>query len=159
MAKKGDCIVGWIDSSINAVLRNANLTGRFRYVLVTSIDSSRDLPSLPEPQAIVKRYAGAGFLGDGLLLPSGRVAEVTSAFNLFTGFDEVWCFDHLPPRARPDRVSLVAPLDLSTDTLSSRVLRWMQESRCRLGLGDGIGLNFVTPDDTIAQFLRAASTA
>src|SRR4051812_325597 len=97
MAKQNGFTAGWIDSSIETVLRSAaDLPRHFSYMLVTSVDSSRDLPTLPEAQGIAQRYAGARFLGLGLLLPSGRVSEVTSAFKLFTGFDEVWCFDALP---------------------------------------------------------------
>jgi hypothetical protein len=30
-------------------------------------------------------------------------------------------------------------------------MHWMQSSRCGLGIGDGIGLNYVTPDEKLAK--------
>ena len=155
MKKQNGFNAGWTESSIGVILRSrSELAHRFGYILVTSVDSSTELTKLPEAQAIIQRYTGAQFLGEGLLLPSSQISEVSSTLKLFTGFDEIWCFDDAPSLAKPDDVSLVAPLNVATDAIPARVVQWMQESRCRLGLGDGIGLNFVTPDDTLAELVQ-----
>ena len=155
MKKQNGLNVGWVESSIGALLRSdAHLPGRFGYVLVTSVDSSRDLSTLHEAQEITRRHPEARFVGSALLLPSSQAAEVTGAFKLFTGFDEVWWFNEAPPLPKPEDVSLVAPLNVATDEISPALVAWMKDSKCRLGLGDGIGLNFVTPDDAVAELLE-----
>ncbi len=159
MKKRDGLNVGWIDTSIGALLqRDAQLPQCFRLMLVTSIDSSRDLSQMREAQEIVRRYAGCRLLGTGLVVPSDRAAEVIAAFKLFTGFDEVWWFDEEPSLAKPEELSLVGPLNLATDEIPAGLTQWMQDSKCRLGLGDGIGLNFVTPDVEVAERLKVAAT-
>lgn len=107
----------WWHGATTALLR------RFGYILVTSVDSSRDLSQLHKAQAIVQRQVGAQFLGHGLLVPSSRVSEATGGFGRFTGFDEVWCFHEAPSLIKPDDVSLVAPLNVATDKIPARVVQ------------------------------------
>ena len=144
---------GWIDTSIGALLQNSRLIHQFEAVLVTSIDSSRDLSQMRVTREILQHYPECQLLGAGLVVPSDRFEDFSTTFKLFTGFDEVWWFDAKPLLAKPDELSLVAPLNLATDEIPSEVTHWMHESKCRLGLGDGIGLNFVTSDEGIAKML------
>jgi hypothetical protein len=82
MKKRDGLNVGWVDTSIGALLRrDAQLPQRFGAMLVTSIDSSRDLSKMLEAQEIVRRYRGCGLLGTGLVVPSDRAAEVSAAFG------------------------------------------------------------------------------
>ena len=155
MIRQDGYSVGWVESSIASVLRSGTeLLRGFRYVLVTSIDSARELPSLLDAQVIIERHPGSQFLGGGLLLPGEAVSEISSTFGLFTGFDEIWCFADLPSSATPDDVSLVAPLNLASEAVPVAVMESMRRSRCRLGLGDGIGMNYITPDESMAELLH-----
>jgi hypothetical protein len=88
------------------------------------------------------------------------LADPVVSRHLFTGFDEVWCFREEPTLAKPDAVSIVAPLNLSTDAVPGDVADWMKSAGCALGLGDGIGMNYVCRDEQTALLLQAlASTA
>ena len=40
------------------------------------------------------------------------------------------------------------------EDLPVSLLRWMTDWRCRLGLGDGLGLNYITPDEATARLLE-----
>ena len=103
---------------------------------------------------------------DGAALPSVRLpwyglggshkltARIGKEFNLFNGFDEVWLFREVPQFPKPDDVILVAPLDLREDAISHELCRWMHASGCEVGLGDGIGLNYVTREDSVAAILE-----
>jgi hypothetical protein len=149
-------VVGWLGTNIRAVLqRDVNLISHFAFVLITSIDSAIDLPTAAVAKRIVEKHPRCGFLGKGLLVPGVDIAEIVEAFDLFNGFDELWCFDSSPTAPKPEDVLIMPPLNVNNDEEAiRRVASWMMESRCTLGLGDGIGLNFVTIDETIAHILE-----
>ena len=146
--------IGWLDASIGAVIRNEPaLLSRFAYALVTSVDSAIDLPGTAIGRAIVERHPECGFLGKGLVIPSAKLANISEEFDLFHGFDEVWCFDKKPDVAKPPDFWIVSPLNLSSDAAPPQLLAWMKQSACLLGLGDGIGLNYATTDAETRRFL------
>ncbi len=149
---------GWLDSSIAALLQYAaSLSGRAGYLLVTSVDSSSDLSTLRKALEITRRYPAARFIGTGLLLPSSKAVEISGEFGLFTGFDEVWWFDEAPALPKPDDVLLLPPLDLATHEIPAAVVEWMRVSKCKLGMGDGVGLNYVTPEAALAELLERST--
>lgn len=155
MRRTNNISVGWLDTSIGALVRSRpTLLARFAYVLVTSLDSSTDMGSLPVVAAILQRMAASKLLGSGLVLPSSVLAQTAEDYKLFTGFDELWCFHHEPTIPKLSDISIVAPLNLSTDDVPEMLADWMDESKCLLGLGDGIGLNFVARDERIAVALE-----
>lgn len=146
--------VGWLDTSIGALLtRTDDWLSRFAFVLITSIDSNSQLRQVPAATAIIEQFRKCKFLGNGLLVPTAAMSEIAARFHLFTGFDEVWCFDEEPFSPKPVDLSIVAPLNLDIDEPPPLLSRWLEESNCRLGLGDGIGLNFATPDRETAVVL------
>lgn len=148
--------VGWTDTRIGELIHSrAEVLGRFTYVLVTSIDSSTDLRTVPDVKEIVEHYDGCSFVGRGLKVPARVIGDIAGAFNLFSGFDEVWWFEEEPTLPAPDGLAIVAPLDLRVDDLPEGIERWMTATNCGLGVGDGIGMNFVTPDAGIARHLEA----
>lgn len=150
--------IGWVDTSIGELVRTrAEALTRFTHVLITSIDSSTDLHEVPTVQEVVGRYDGCGFLGRSLKMPAQVVSEITGTFNLFNGFDEVWWFSKEPLLPLPEGVTIVSPLDLREDELPEDLERWMAASGCNLGLGDGIGMNFVTPDATTANYVELSA--
>ena len=72
--------------------------------------------------------------------------------DLFAGFDELWIPSQLPVANPPDEAFLVAPRELNGE-VPVGVLRWVQDSGCRLGVGDGEGLNYVADDLGLATTL------
>jgi len=151
MKRINDLIMGWVDTSIGRLLHDSPaFPQQFAFAVITSIDSTTDLTGMAALRDIVRRNSQCQFLGGSLVVPANLAGEVA---QLFTGFDEIWWFDQAPKAPKPPEASLVAPLNLSTEQLPAWISLWMKESACRLGLGDGIGLNFVTPDETVGRLL------
>jgi hypothetical protein len=143
---RGDLITGWLDASIGELIRtHPAVFSQFAYALVTSVDSAIDLHRTSVGCSIVERHPECGFLGNGLVVPGANLANVANKFDLFHGFDEVWWFDQRPEVAKPSDAWIVSPVNLKSEAASPQTVAWMSESGCRLGLGDGIGLNYVTP--------------
>jgi hypothetical protein len=138
-------LVGW--------LVEAGLLARFEYVLVTSLDSDTQLSESGFGKDIASFDARCCLLGSGVLIPGSVIREANAALDLFVWFDEVWCYDSRPKIAKPDNVTIGAPLNLSEEPIPDGVHDWMLDSDCRLGVGDGIGLNFVTPDSQLRDRL------
>jgi hypothetical protein len=142
--------VGWVDTSIRA---HTELLPQFGCVLVTSLDSVTNIGTTVVGRRIVDENPGCSFLGDGLVIPGTDIKRVIGRYNLFTGFDEIWCFGEKPELSKPRDVWLVAPRNIERGDLPSGLVSWMDRSRCVLGVGDGIGLNYATPDRSIAELL------
>jgi hypothetical protein len=142
---------GWIGSSVALIIIDVQILKQFSLSLITSLDSETELAASKIGREIVNRYSECRFLGSGIVVPSNLLAGVNNEMKLFHGFDEVWFFDTLPAPSKPHDVSLVAPLNLSKELLPLPVIHWMQSSNCGLGIGDGIGLNYVTADEKIAK--------
>jgi len=94
------------------------------------------------------------FLGKGLVIPAVDFAKVADRFGLFTGFDEVWCFSETPKVMKPADFWIVSPSNIDQEDVPPALIPWMEQSGCRLGLGDGIGLNYATPDKNTAILLE-----
>lgn len=155
MRKIGSLHVGWLDTSIRQLLADsACLLKGFNFFLITSLDSSTDMPAAIIAKQIIQRYPGCTLLGKGLMIRSGQILDITMAFDLFHGFDELWCFDELPRKNMPDDVWLVGPLNLDHDPVPPSLSDWMMESGCILGLGDGTGLNYATLDGETMRLLE-----
>jgi hypothetical protein len=152
------CYVDNLRSSIGSLLRaHPDALAQFEFVVVTSLDSSVAVGDLPVVRAIARRDPSC-MIQDGYLVVRGaRAGEISNRENLFMGFDEVWCFDTHPATlgSLGGGGALVAPLDLSVDAVPERVLRWMKFSGCLLGLGDGVGLNLITPSAQLARRLES----
>ncbi len=102
---------------------------------------------------IVELEDSCSFLGSSLLVGDSRIGDVAQRNNLFTHFDEIWLYKEHPVVDKPTGVSIVSPLELSTDAPSIDLLEWFDASGCVLGLGDGIGMNYVTTSKEIVQSL------
>src|SRR5262249_8114958 len=92
--------------------------------------------------------------GQALLIPGADVTSIAKAFNLFVGFDEVWFFNERPQILKPASFWIVSPAKLGMAPEPAPLLLWMKESGSVLGLGDGIGLNYITRDAEIAGTLE-----
>jgi hypothetical protein len=147
-------VVGWLDSSICEIVRSGSLS-RFGQVLITSLDSSRDLAEMEFGEKIRRFDPSCAFLGAGVAVPGRLIKSIEESLGLFFGFDEVWCFDDRVPHGKPPSVSIVAPLNFVEEGVSPELVEWMRASGCALGLGDGFGLNFVMSDVQFGTLLRA----
>src|SRR5690606_33182538 len=116
-----------------------------------------DVCTIPAMKQALERFDECEVVGRGLTMPARIVGDVADAFGLFNGFDEVWWFSQKPRLPLPNAVTIVAPLDLRIDDVPQGLQDWMTASGCHLGLGDGIGMNFATPDATIARYFSVNS--
>lgn len=156
MKKANGLTVGWLDTSIGSLLRFSRAwLSNFTTVLVTSVDSTTDMHQMREAAEIIQQYPSCRFLGLGLLTPAEELEGIATRFKLFTGFDELWCFDTKPTIAKPPGLSIVSPLNLESDKAPHQLQDWMRESNCKLGLGDGIGLNYAATDEEICNVLAS----
>jgi hypothetical protein len=80
-----------------------------------------------------------------LVISGASLVTLVAGENLMTGFDELWIASHLRTPEPPDGAHLVGPRDLGIERPSA-ILKWIGESQCRLGVGDGIGLNYAIRD-------------
>lgn len=157
MKKINDLMVGWVDLSIGKLVQEKpTIFASFAFTWVTSLDSSRNIGSVVSHHNIVERYSGCAVLNGGLLVPGTLLSEISNALDLFNGFDEVWCFDSKPLTKKPDSLSIISPPNIE-EIVPLLLVSWMNESGCRLALGDGVGLNYATKDISIAQFLQVTA--
>jgi hypothetical protein len=160
MRKINHLTVGWLEGSLKLLVdKDVALLGRFPIALLTSVDSTTALSSSAIGQMIVERHPRCKFLGDGIVIPDGLMVDIAKSLNLFHGFDEAWFFEAEPFLPKPKEGWLVAPLNLNFNELQPTISAWMQDTACKLGLGDGIGLNYVTPDEKIANDVEIALTS
>ena len=158
MHKLENLTVGWIDTNIRAVVE-AKLLSQFSWVLITSIDSIIDMTADTSTvkDEIARIEPRCAFLGSGLVVPAASMVSLANDQNLFTGFDELWVFNRYPDIPKPDDLWIVAPFNIDNDPIPSRLVSWMVDADCQLGLGDGIGLNYATPSEKIAGLLERLS--
>ncbi len=143
-----------IDGSIHDVICELpELFDTFAWVLITSLDSSRDL----DKDAMIQQSGRLHrFLGSGVVFEGRSMRQLKLAEGMFSGFDELWCFRHEISIPIPPDVHIVGPLQMKTE-IPDAVQMWMNQSKCVLGLGDGTGLNYTTNDPAIAKLLENMS--
>jgi hypothetical protein len=124
----------------------------FPFVLITSLDGSPPTSLRTVRRALAEHVDEFREVGSGVLLSGQQTIMLTHKYPLFSHFDEVWMFDEAPIEPKPERASIVAPYDLGEE-VPTEVADWMQRSGCIVGLGDGIGLNYVTVDEGVARLL------
>lgn len=146
-----DYISGWLDIGIEDLVRgDPDVLGRYPFVLVTSLDSVREIAGSAVGERLRAWSPECAALGDGIVVPGAALATAAGAFPLFVGFDEIWCFDRRPESVPPGGVSILPPPEFRTAAPGDEVLKWMRASGCRLALADKSGTNYVTAD---ARFL------
>ena len=160
MRKINHLTVGWLEGGLKLLVdKDVALLGRFPIALLTSVDSTTTLSSSAIGQMIIERHPRCKFLGDGIIIPDGLIVDIAKSLNLFHGFDEAWFFEAEPSLPKPRDVWLVAPLNLNFNELTAAISSWMQDAACKLGLGDGIGVNYVAADEKIAKDVESALTS
>jgi hypothetical protein len=128
------------------------LAGELPVLLVTMIDSDPEPSKLASVRAAIADAApDIVVVGPGIAVPSGAIHACAST-GLFTGFDELWLACAVPEHfaAPPVRLTSETPIRAMPDQL----LEWMDRHGCRLGFGDGDGLNVVGDSDLVATAER-----
>jgi hypothetical protein len=134
--------------------RCAGFVASWPWVLFTSVDSHPDVASMPWASEVRKRFSDVVRDVDGaLLLPGHVVVDVIGQEDFLFGFDELW-FCETTPSTRPAAPDyLVAPRRL--DELGScDEFAWLEGSPFVGGIGDGLGMNFVTRDRVLLEGLE-----
>ncbi len=150
----GQVWAGRLNTSIPVLLgRVPGLLSRFPFALITSIDSSRDLRELRTGNEIVARFEECRLLGGAITATGETLLAIIEQGNVFNGFDEVWLFPNPPSKPIPAGIWITPPLEI-TKEMPTGLPEWMRQSACSMGLGDGIGLNYVTGDPSVADFLE-----
>jgi hypothetical protein len=149
MHKLESLIVGWTNTNIRAVA-DVGFLSQFSSVLISSIDSATDLSTTEMRSVIAKFDPACVVLGSGIVVRGESMVRLARDMDLFSGFDEVWCFDRFPNTPKPSDLWIVSPINIETDEPPANLLSWMVETDCQLALGDGGGLNFATFREEIA---------
>jgi hypothetical protein len=145
---------GWIDSSIHDFLADIETPpNSMKYALITCLDSCHTVGSiLDESTALRSLRRRAVVVGGGFLVSTKRLLSAERTDRIFYGFDEIWFFPRPNVEPNPKQVCLTGPTELA-GALPTRLVQWMERSRCSLGLGDGTGLNFVAKLSGVARYL------
>lgn len=152
---------GWVDNADLPFATEllAELLGGFQVVLVTCLDSSRAVWSAgPLHNCIEMLGEPSEMLGDGLMLGMPAFVQLLNQDTTFFGFDEVFFSRKCPTTPKPPTVVLTSEVPINERGVGE-IHRWMSQSGCCLGLGDGCGLNFATYDLSIAESLLAVRGA
>lgn len=126
------------------------LMNEFSFVLITSLDSSNELD---RDKMIRETSLPHSFLGNGVLFEAKLIPELGRLDGFFSGFDEIWCYKQKITIPKPKEVYFIGPYS-PTKPISNPVKQWMRESQCILGLGDGVGLNYITSERRIADLIE-----
>jgi hypothetical protein len=152
MRKLPTLIVGWMNTNIRAVAE-AGLLSRFDSVLITSIDSTTGLSTSATRSRIAESDPACASFGSGIVVHGESMVRLAMGLNI-NGFDELWCFERFPSTTKPRDLWIVSPFNIETDPVPPRLVSWMAETNCKLGLGDGIGLNYATPWEELSSALE-----
>jgi hypothetical protein len=154
MLKTQTYTTGWIDSSIHTFLADIRvLPQNMAYALITCLDSCFDLPSIVNKNPALSDLQSHGrIIGKGFAITTRKLLAVEQKQRIFYGFDEVWFFPHFNIEPKPPKICITGPMDLP-EKLPNTLVRWMEGSKCSLGLGDGTGLNFVVKLAGIAKHI------
>jgi hypothetical protein len=124
------------------------------HALITTIDSSADVNLLKSVRtAIEKLNVEYKPLGGGVVLPGSYLLQLDTD-GFFTGFDELWLFREPPHEPKPDSDRLTSDHKL-IDAPPRLVTDWLYTNSGIAGLGDGVGLNWITVSPALADLWTA----
>ncbi len=145
---------GCLGLSIGDLIRtNAKLLSDYNHVLITALDSVRGLPAAKVGRAMLRELPHARALGNSLVLPARILAEVGWVSDLFSGFDEVWFFDSAVTDPPPGGISVLPPPTFDRVKPEADTMEWFMEVNCKLALGDGYGMNYLSADREVLRHL------
>jgi hypothetical protein len=150
--------------NISNIIENISQIGSFRYILISCIDSSREVASLPDIRKVIDRHRTfATYWGKNVIIDTEGINEIMHDHKLFTGFDEVWFLNKKPLESLPVNVCITSEIPIieinepsDIEDLST-LAAWMERNNCLLGIGDGAGLNYITTEVTAAQLIESWS--
>lgn len=146
---------GHFDGTIeDVVLHGGTILSAYAHVLVTCLDSIRDVAGSATGRLVLERFPRCAAYGKGVLIPGESVEAVHQSVGLFTGFDELWCFTTVPSEEKPAGVSVLPPPGFDEEAPDPNTIAWISQNGCHLALGDGFGLNYVTVDRETESALR-----
>jgi len=139
--------------SVRAWLEEHQVTvARLPLILISTFDSDRRVADMPWAVAKGRSDPGWALSTSPLVISGSSTVDLLGDQNLFTGFDELWVPAQMPVIDPPDDANLVAPRDLDVE-VPPAVLAWLTLSGCRLGVGDGEGMNYVVRDSDLGSGL------
>jgi len=109
---------------------------------------------MPAIQKGIKKGFDITFLDSKIILTNEAIRKLNREFSLFNGFDEIYCFLEKPRALSPRKAFLTGPIEIE-NKIPKDLERWMLNNNCLLGLGDGIGLNYITTERAIAEILES----
>lgn len=134
------------------IQQHANVFESFPFILVSSVDSDRNVIQMPWARARIRGNAQWALSPSQLVIAGENLVRLARD-SVFNGFDELWVTMEPLTISPPAGAYLVAPRELANPAPDA-VRRWMEQSGSRLGLGDGYGLNFVVNDRELARQLH-----
>lgn len=147
------CIIGLFNDAPQ-ILKN------FSCCLVTTLDSQSSNFNVTHLQSEISRAGATGVVTSTYLAFDALEFETMVRKGFFSGFDEIWFFAERSKGAifqlPPSNVILVGPEDLRQG-ISESLANWMKISGSTLGLGNGIGLNYITPSESLASTIDAVN--
>lgn len=131
-------VTGWLNFSIRSFLKYLpnNLIEK---ALVTCLDSEL-FPKKFMNASLEEK--GVEVVGNGLLFPFEVLRNVDVGCEYLFGFDEVWLLSSDVRSKPPEIYRLVGPKRLN-EIKARKLSSWMSKNNCVLGLGDGVGMNFI----------------
>jgi hypothetical protein len=154
-----EMVAGWLDSTVGEVIdTHRAVFAELPYVLIRSIDSETGAAVARMPWALQRQgqHPGWALSVDPLVISGASLVDLLGDDNLFTGFDEIWVPSRVPVLRPANVASIVAPRHLNGE-VPGDAARWMEDSGCRLGLGDGDGVNWVSADQDLSSSLGLAA--
>jgi hypothetical protein len=157
MSKHADYMAGWIDTTIHDFLSEIDEpTSSMGYALITSLDSSTDIPALLEKSKHLSALQGKHqVVGTGIVVSTRQLLLAQKKNRVFFGFDEVWFFPHADISPKPDGLAIVGPEPIGAQEMEEHD-EWLRSNNCSLGLGDGAGMNFCLKVRGVARFIVEA---
>lgn len=168
-ARVSNLWIGWYETEHGSEIENLvrfglSVISRFPYALITRIDSTNRLSlEMPSIFKILKQDHTLEIHphGDSLLLPIASFIKLTTTFEFFKGFDEVWFLNSRPSDSLPQSIEFnpqkwAWEMNTGTDLSStiSKLEHWMLDSNAVLGVADGTGLGFATSDEAVSQAMN-----
>ncbi len=143
---------GWIDSSVYLFLSHSKEhLSRFRYALITCLDSNTDVSAIIHKSIHLKSLAEVGDIVDkSLRITTAQLLEANQKERIFHGFDEVW-FSHTRSFTLKPRSAWLTGPNETHHHLPDELIQWMTDNQCMLGIGDGTGLNYVVKISGVAE--------
>jgi hypothetical protein len=153
MESKSALYVGHTNTRAAHVLRQwPSVLSRFRRVLVTVIDSCEDVAGLWRQSPALRGLAvDFKVLDKGVVMPARDILSLADP-RVSNGFDEYWFFLDEPVVCKPANCRLNCPPGYPDDL--ELIIPWFTQSNCELGIGDGIGLDYIARSQTDARTIE-----